>query len=55
MSKGKSKGIVGLIVRVSDVSGRDKRGDRFISPVEQISLTLLRCPRPGYKSTDALG
>src|SRR5262245_60981390 len=34
----KSKGVLGLVVRVSDVAGRDKRGDRFISPVEQIRI-----------------
>src|SRR5947207_2943086 len=32
----KSKGTIGIVVRVSDVRGRDKRGDRFISPEEQV-------------------
>jgi DNA invertase Pin-like site-specific DNA recombinase len=31
-----TKGTIGLVVRVSDVKGRDKRGDRFISPAEQV-------------------
>ena len=32
-----SKGTIGIVPRVSDVKGRDKRGDRFISPDEQIA------------------
>ena len=31
------KGKLALVVRVSDVKGRDKKGDRFISPELQIA------------------
>jgi DNA invertase Pin-like site-specific DNA recombinase len=43
-----SKGTIGIVVRVSDVKGRDKRGDRFISPAEQIAKASPYCHGDGY-------
>jgi hypothetical protein len=43
-----SKGTIGIVVRVSDVKGRDKRGDRFISPAEQIGTASAYCRADGY-------
>ncbi len=47
--KGKSKGTIGIVVRVSDVNGRDKKGDRFISPTEQIAKGSGYCKADGYE------
>ena len=43
-----SKGTIGIIPRVSDVRGRDKKGDRFISPQEQVASTAAYCAADGY-------
>ena len=45
---GKTKGTIGIVVRVSDVRGRDKKGDRFISPDEQIRRRATYCQSAGY-------
>jgi DNA invertase Pin-like site-specific DNA recombinase len=42
------QGTIGIVVRVSDVRGRDKRGDRFISPDEQVRHTSAHCRASGY-------
>jgi DNA invertase Pin-like site-specific DNA recombinase len=47
-TKSKTKGTIGIVVRVSDVKGRDKKGDRFISPPEQIAKTTAYCRAAGY-------
>lgn len=41
-------GVIGIVVRVSDVKGRDKKGDRFISPQEQVQHTTAYCRAAGY-------
>jgi DNA invertase Pin-like site-specific DNA recombinase len=46
-----AKGTVGIVVRVSDVKGRDKRGDRFISPEEQVRVATGYCEAAGYAVT----
>lgn len=43
-----ASGTIGIVVRVSDVRGRDKRGDRFISPDEQVRQTGAYCRSAGY-------
>ena len=40
---------IGVVVRVSDVKGRDKRGDRFISPTEQIATAAAYCKAAGFE------
>jgi hypothetical protein len=45
----KSKGVLGLVVRVSDVAGRDKKGDRFISPTEQIRIGTAYAQSDGWE------
>ena len=39
---------IGVIVCVSDVKGRDKKGDRFISPQVQAQGTTAYCREEGY-------
>jgi hypothetical protein len=48
-----AKGTIGIVPRVSDVGGRDKKGDRFISPQEQIRTTEAYCRAHG--APDAAG
>lgn len=38
-----SKLTIGVVIRVSDVRGRDKRGDRYIAPDEQIRTATIYC------------
>lgn len=38
-----------LVVRVSDVKGRDKKGDRFISPDEQVRKATAYAKQSGYQ------
>jgi site-specific DNA recombinase len=40
---------IGIVVRVSDVNGRDKKGDRFISPQEQVRTATAYCEAAGYE------
>jgi DNA invertase Pin-like site-specific DNA recombinase len=40
---------IGVVVRVSDVKGRDKKGDRFISPAEQVRVATGYCKADGYE------
>jgi hypothetical protein len=49
MTVSKGKGTIGVVVRVSDVKGRDKKGDRFISPDEQVRVTTAYCRADGYE------
>jgi DNA invertase Pin-like site-specific DNA recombinase len=44
----KRKDTLGIVVRVSDVKGRDKKGDRFISPAEQIAQASGYCKGAGF-------
>src|SRR4051812_5631663 len=46
--KGDTRGTIGIVVRVSDVKGRDKQGDRFISPSEQEATTAAYCRTAGW-------
>lgn len=48
MARNKAKGTIGIVVRVSDVRGRDRRGDRFISPDEQARHASAYCRSAGY-------
>ena len=43
-----AKGTIGIVVRVSDVGGRDKKADRFISPDEQIRTAGAYVRAAGY-------
>jgi len=37
------RSVIGIVVRVSDVKGRDKKGDRYISPTEQVKVATAYC------------
>ena len=37
------RSVIGIVVRVSDVKGRDTKGDRYSSPTEQVKVATAYC------------